>query len=65
MDASFTSIEETRSSTWKGGGQLGSGEGGRGRLTLEMAEFKVGLGAVLFAPKSRFIVAGGLEGLQV
>jgi hypothetical protein len=26
-----------------------------------MAEFKVGLGAVLFAPKSRFIVTVGLQ----
>ena len=43
---------------------MGGGKEGGGKPTFAMAEFKVGLGAVLFAPKSRFIVTVGLQGRE-
>lgn len=54
MEASLTSMDSTRESTW---GCVSWGERVEGveGYTLEMAELRVGLGAELFAPKRRFI----------
>jgi hypothetical protein len=54
MAASLTSIEETRSSTYKIQlERIQSLETGR---TFAMAELRVGFGAELLAPKSRFML---------
>ncbi len=53
--ASLTSIEDTLSSTWDGQ-YVVMITGGRAH-TFAIAEFRVGFGAELFAPKSLFILA--------
>jgi hypothetical protein len=54
MAASLTSIEDTRSSTYKV--KLERTHGLESSRTFAMAELRVGFGAELLAPKRRFML---------
>lgn len=60
MLASLTSIDATLVSTFFHQSVSAYELWQQGGLTVDIAESSVGLGAVLLAPKSRFIVAGSL-----
>lgn len=69
MLASFTSIEATRLSTCSLLDyclqEANSPSCSEGQFTLDIAESRVGLGAVFFAPKRRFILSrGGVGTIQ-